>query len=84
MVTLARPTRIKTGSRPVVGKVTSEKIDGASTAPAHQHKENTMHKIAHQVVVFHDWLSGPAMSEKERSAAKLAEAGRFAGSRMLV
>ena len=76
MVILERPTRIKTGERPVVGKVTLEKIGGASTAPVHQHKENTMHKVVHQVVVFYDWLSGPAMSVQERTAAKIAEANR--------
>ena len=76
MVTLARPTRIKTGSKPVDGKPTSGKIHGATAAPDHRHKENTMHKIAHQVVVFYDWLSGPAMSVQERTAAKIAEANR--------
>ena len=77
MVILEHSTSIKTGSRPVVETATLEKIHGASTAPVHQHKENTMHKVVHQVVVFYDWLSGPAMSEQERTAAKIAEANRI-------
>ena len=84
MVTLARPTRIKTGSRPVVGKETTGKIHGASKAPDHQQKENMMHKVAHQIMVIYDWVSGPAMSEQERMAHKIAEAGHLGNTRMIV
>jgi hypothetical protein len=82
MVILANPTRINAGSRPVVGKQISEKINGASTAPEHRHKENTMHKVARQFIVILDWISGPAMTQQERHAHKIAEAGHF-GSRIL-
>ena len=33
-----------------------------------------MHKAAHQIMVIYDWVSGPAMTERERMAYKLAEA----------
>ena len=84
MVTLAHPTRMNTGARPVLGKTTAEKIHGASTAPEHRHKENTMHKVAHQVMVIYDWISGPARSQQERQAYKLAEAGQQACGRLVV
>ena len=84
MVTLARPTRIKTGSRPVVGKEIPEQIHGDYTAPNHQNKEQIMHKVAHQVMVIYDWISGPAMSQQERQAYKLAEAGHLACGRLVV
>ena len=41
-----------------------------------------MHKVAHQVIVFYDLISGPAMSQQERKAYKIAEAGQV-GSRIL-
>ena len=33
-----------------------------------------MRKVAHQIMVIYDWVSGPAMTERERMAYKLAEA----------
>jgi len=41
-----------------------------------------MHKVAHQFIVILDWISGPAMTQQERHAHKIAEAGHF-GSRIL-
>ena len=84
MVTLARPTRIKTGSRPVVGKETSEQIRGEYTAPNHQNKEQIMHKVAHQIMAIYDWVSGPAMTEQERISYKLAEAGHQGDTRLVM
>ena len=84
MVTLARPTRTNTGSRPVVGKETSEKIHGDYTAPDHQNKEQIMHKVAHQIMAIYDWVSGPAMTEQERMSYRLAEADHRGSSRLVV
>lgn len=84
MVTLARPTRIRTGSKPAVGKGTTEKISGASTAPNHKHEENTMHKVAHQIMAIYDWVSGPAMSDQERLNSKIAQASPVGNIRMIV
>ena len=33
-----------------------------------------MRKMAHQIMAIYDWASGPAMTEQERMAYKLAEA----------
>ena len=43
-----------------------------------------MHKVAHQIIVIYDWVSGPAMSEKERMAYKIAEAGHVSGTRVIM
>jgi len=84
MVTLARPTRKQTGSRPVVGKETSEQFHGEYTTPDHQNKEQIMHKVAHQIIVIYDWVSGPAMTEQERMSYKLADADHRGGARLVV
>ena len=34
-----------------------------------------MRKVAHQIMVIYDWASGPAMTEQERMAYKIAESG---------
>jgi len=41
-----------------------------------------MHKVAHQFIVILDWIAGPAMTQQERHAHKIAEASHF-GSRIL-
>ena len=43
-----------------------------------------MHKVAHQIMVIYDWVSGPAMTQQERLAYKLAEAEHTGGSRLIV
>ena len=43
-----------------------------------------MHKVAHQIMVIYDWVSGPAMTEQERMAHKLVEAGNVGNSRLVV
>ena len=43
-----------------------------------------MHKVAHQIAVIYDWVSGPAMSQRERQAHKLAEASNLSRTRLVV
>ena len=41
--------------------------------PNFLHLGEALHHMEHGIVAAYDWLSGPAMSEKERSQHKLAE-----------
>ena len=43
-----------------------------------------MHKVAHQIIVIYDWVTGPAMSDQQRMAHKLVEARNIGDSRMIV
>ena len=43
-----------------------------------------MHKVAHQIIVIYDWVSGPAMSEQERMTQKLFEAQNVGVTRLIV
>lgn len=43
-----------------------------------------MHKVAHRIKVIYDWVSGPAMSDRERKAHQIAEANPCTNTRLLI
>ncbi|MFQ6029941.1 MAG: hypothetical protein ACE5Q6_20905 [Dehalococcoidia bacterium] len=49
-----------------------------------QHHTGILPRIAHDIVVAYDWLTGPAMSERERIRRELYESQHGKGGGVLL
>ncbi len=65
----------------VIGDLEEEKEIAAMAemvtyAPTPIHRDGLLVSVARQIVAFHDWLSGPPMSDRDRLRSAIAE-GRY-------
>ena len=60
-----------------LGQLEEEEITATTEmmtyAPAPKHRDGLLAGVARQIVAFHDWLSGPPMSDRDRIRSAIVE-----------